>query len=79
MKNDRITYWVIDTTTGKTADIEQIAKDEEWARGLMYCDMDGFAIEEDGTLLLLDECGKYVCCPDGRFDIVFIGLTVSES
>ena len=51
-------------------DLWEIALKEDWANGLMYCDMEGFAIEEDGTLLLLDECGKHAYCPEGRFKIV---------
>ena len=61
---------VIDTKTGEYPDLWEIALKEDWAGGLMYCDMEGFAIEEDGTLLLLDECGKHVYCPEGRFKIV---------
>jgi hypothetical protein len=63
-------FSVIDNETNELADIAQIALDEEWAKELMYCDMEGFAIEEDGTLNLLDECGAYACCPIGRFKIV---------
>jgi len=33
-----------------------IALREPWAKGLIYCDMDGFAVQSDGSLLLLDEC-----------------------
>ena len=61
---------VIDTKTGEYPDLWEIALKEDWANGLMYCDMEGFAIEEDGTLLLLDECGKQAYCPKGRFKIV---------
>jgi len=61
---------VIDTKTGEYPDLWEIALKEDWADGLMYCDMEGFAIEEDGTLLLLDECGKHAYCPEGRFKIV---------
>jgi hypothetical protein len=28
--------------------------EEPWARGLVYCDMEGFAVESDGSLILLD-------------------------
>ena len=61
---------VIDTKTGEYPDLWEIALKEDWANGLMYCDMEGFAIEEDGTLILLDECGKHAYCPEGRFKIV---------
>ena len=60
---------VVDTKTGEYPDLEKIALKEDWAKHLMYCDMEGFAIEEDGTLLLLDECGRQACCPVGRFEI----------
>ena len=60
---------VIDTKTGEYPDLEKIALTEEWARGLVYCDMDGFAVREDGSLILLDECGNCVSCPPGRFEI----------
>ena len=59
-------FTVIDNNTGKQADQVEIALNEEWADGLMYCDMDGFAIMEDGSLILMDECGKYAYCPEGR-------------
>ena len=65
-----IKFKVIDKKTGKIADTEDIALNEDWADGLTYCDMEGFAILEDGTLCLLDECGKHAYCPDDRFEIV---------
>lgn len=60
---------VIDTKTREYPDLEKIALTEEWAQGLVYCDMDGFAVREDGSLILLDECGNCVSCPPGRFEI----------
>lgn len=63
-------FTVLDTKTGKEADTYKIALKEEWAKSLCYCDMEGFAVEEDGTLLLVDECGKFEYCPEGRFKIV---------
>lgn len=60
---------VVDTTTGKYPDWERIAREESWAKGLVYCDMDGIAIREDGSLILLDECGNCVSCPSDRFEI----------
>jgi len=68
-----MTFSVIDNKTGRKADTYQIALKEEWAKHLMYCDMDGFAITEDGTLVLLDECGGVAYCPNDRFQIVFHG------
>ena len=60
-------FTVIDTKTGKYPDVEKIALKEDWAKGLIYCDIEGFAILEDGDLILADECGNYVDCPLGRF------------
>ena len=60
---------VIDAKTGEYPDLEKIALTEEWAQGLVYCDMDGFAVREDGSLILLDECGNCVSCPPRRFEI----------
>jgi len=64
-------FTVIDNKTGKEADIYAIALKEEWANHLMYCDMEGFAIEEGGALILLDECGRHAYCPEGRFTVVW--------
>jgi hypothetical protein len=66
---------VIDLQTGKVLtrdDLEQIALTEEWAKYLMHCDIEQFAIGEDGTLFLLDECGKYECCPPDRFEVYHV-------
>ena len=60
---------VVDTKTGQYPDWEHIARTEDWADGLVYCDIDGIAIQEDGSLILLDECGNCVPCPRDRFEI----------
>lgn len=60
-------FIVIDNKTGKEADTYEIALKEEWAKHLIYCDMEGFAILENGELVLLDECGGVAYCPEGRF------------
>lgn len=65
-----VPFVVLDKTTGKEAGLGEIALYEEWAKSLVYCDMDGFAITQDGALLLLDECGKFEYCPSDRFEIV---------
>jgi hypothetical protein len=62
-------FTVIDRQTGKAPDLATIALNEAWAHNLCYCDMDGFALTEDDCLILLDECGKHVSCPAGRFDV----------
>jgi hypothetical protein len=66
---------VIDLQTSKvltTGDLERIALTEQWAKDLMHCDMEQFAVGEDGTLYLLDECGKYESCPAGRFEVYHV-------
>lgn len=60
-------FTVIDKQTGQEADMERIALDEDWADGLIYCDMEGFAILQDGGLMLMDECGSFRYCPVDRF------------
>ncbi len=62
-------FKVIDTTTERevSADkIEQIAKDYS----LLEMDIDGFCINEDGYLLLVDDCGK-----SAYVDVEKYGLT----
>ena len=72
------TFTVIDNKTGKEADCGKIALHEEWAKGLCYCDMDGFALMQDGSLILMDECGRFAYCPNGRFSIVWDSLYHDE-
>ena len=62
-------FYVFDKKTGKEADVYEIALNEDWAKHLMYCDIDGFAIDQDGTLILIDECGQFTYCPSDRFEI----------
>ena len=63
-------FTVIDNKTGNYPDCEEITLTEEWAKHLCYCDIDCFAITEDGSLLLMDDCGKCAMCPDDRFTVV---------
>ena len=71
LPNDPMTleFDVADTTTGKYPDWERITIEEPWANRLVDCDMDGIAIREDGSLILLDEYGNCVSCPPYRFEI----------
>ena len=66
-----MTFNVIDPKTGEYPDLEHIARTEEWAKNLIPCDMEGFCINEDGNLLLMDECGNYAYCPPDRFQVIF--------
>ena len=66
-------FTVLDLLTGQPPDVEKIARTEEWASELVYCDVEGFAMLEDGGLILCDECGNYAFCPTDRFWVVFNG------
>ena len=72
----KVSFSVIDNKTGEYPDLYDIALKEDWAKGLMYCDMEGFSINEDGQLILSDECGKFVYCPSDRFTVVFEDIIV---
>ena len=63
-------FAVIDKQTKKEADEYKIVLEEDWVKDLCYCDIDGFAITQDGNIILLDECGKYTYCPYDRFEII---------
>jgi len=62
-------FKVIDLKTGKEPNIEEIALKEDWAKHLVFCDLDGFYLSEDGSLILADECGNFAYCPPNRFEI----------
>lgn len=70
-------FTIIDNTTGNYPDCEKIALEEDWAKGLIYCDIDTFAITEDGNLILMDDCGNSAYCPADRFTIVFEKTIIS--
>lgn len=65
-------FRVIDSKTGKEADTYEIALHEDWAKHLIYCDIDGWAIGDDGSLMLLDDCLRAAYPPDReRFKVVW--------
>ena len=64
-------FTVIDKNTGKYPDTYSIARRCSWAKHLVYCDIDGFALTEDGQLVLMDECGNIAYCPNDRFEIIW--------
>ena len=64
-------FTVIDNETGNYPDCEKIALTEEWAKNLIHCDIDTFAITEDGSLILMDDCGNCAYCPADRFIAIF--------
>lgn len=66
-----MTFTVIDKKTGKYPDTYSLARRCKWAKNLIYCDVDCFALTEDGQLILMDDCGNVAYCPRDRFEIVF--------
>jgi hypothetical protein len=73
---------VIDKQTGGKTDwkqLRQIALTEQWAENLVYSDIDCFALDQDGCLMLLDECGNYAYPPEDRFEIRHHGEYDGES
>lgn len=67
-------FTVIDVRTNAAPDLKQIALYEPWAKKLVWCDMEGFYLDEYGGLLLADRCGNYAICPEGRFEVRFSNL-----
>lgn len=66
-----MTFKVIDKKTGKEADTYEIALHEEWANNLIYCDIEGWFIGEEGELILADECGNFAYADRDRFMVEF--------
>ena len=63
-----MTFTVIDKETGREVServIREIAKNG----GLMEFDINQFAVTEDGSIILLDECGNYTYCVQDAFEI----------
>lgn len=63
-----MTFKVIDTKTGKEPTerlIENLAK----KGGLMVCDIDQFFVGEDGSLVLVDDCGNITYVDTERFKV----------
>lgn len=65
-------FIVMDRSTGCEVDVNSSEFKSEvlhsdWSKDLTWT---GFALLPDGTLVLLDEYGSYVYCPDGRFEVV---------
>lgn len=74
-------FHVIDKRTGKEPifDHNHIFK-EKWFKesGLIWCDIDGWYISEDGQLALIDDCGKCVWVDQNRFVVVIDEPTVCD-
>lgn len=67
-------FKVIDNRTGKEPiyDFNHLFK-EKWFKesGLIYCDISGWTIDEEGFLALSDDCDNMAYPPSERFSVVF--------
>ena len=67
-------FRVIDNRTGKEPiyDFNHLFK-EKWFKesSLIYCDISGWGIDEDGYLFLIDDCNNMAYPPSERFSVVF--------
>lgn len=66
MPDPKPLFEVINSETGeivKDEELEGICLTEDWAKYLIYCDIDGWYINQYGDLALLDECGNYAFPP----------------
>lgn len=67
-------FKVIDNRTGKEPiyDFNHLFK-EKWFKesALIYCDISGWGIDEDGYLFLIDDCNNMAYPPSERFSAVF--------
>ena len=74
-KSKQVQFTVIDKRTGKEPifDHNHIFK-EKWFKqsNLIYCDLEGWVISEDGVLMLADECGNIGYPPSDRFEVRFL-------
>lgn len=64
-------FKVWDKLHDREPDIGQLALEEDWAMTLIYCDMEGWFVDPNGQLILVDECGSYAFPPEGRFDVLW--------
>jgi hypothetical protein len=69
-----MTFIVIDKRTGQEANEYKVAlrARKKWAKDLMVDDLEGWALQQDGTLILCDECGNFAYPPQKRFEVKVI-------
>lgn len=57
-----MSFQVLDKTTMGKVDLDDFIKLAK-NNGLMQFDLEGFALQEDGTLLLCDKCSRFTYVP----------------
>jgi len=70
MKNDTVHFRVL-LKNGDIPDIVQIAQNFDWAKDLMWMDMECFLIDENGYVYLSDEMGSFVWADQDMFRVEF--------
>ena len=74
-KDKPVQFRVIDNKTGKEPiyDHNHLFK-QKWFKNsnLIWCDISCWAIDEEGNLMLVDDCDNIAYPPQDRFDVVFI-------
>ena len=63
-----MTFTVIDKETGREVS-DDVAQKIAKNGGLMEMDINQFAVCEDGSIILLDDCGNIAYCDQGAFGI----------
>ena len=67
-------FEVIDPRTGGAPifDFNHVFR-EKWFKNssLIYCDIAGWCIDEEGNLFLIDDCDNIAYPPAGRFRVVY--------
>ena len=62
-------FKVIDTWSGREANISELTE-ENWVSDRLYIyEIDGWWVSEDGNLILMDDCGKFAYAHMERFKI----------
>ena len=61
-------YEIIDTRTGERANAYELVQ-EPWAEKTRGCGWPALAIDEDGDVMLTDDCGNYDMVPEGRAEV----------
>lgn len=61
-------YEIIDTRTGERAKARMLVQ-EPWAEKTQGCGWPALAIDENGDVMLTDDCGNYDMVPEGRVEV----------
>lgn len=74
-KGEPVQFKVIDKKTGKEPifDFNHLFK-MKWFKqsNLIWCDISCWAIDEDGNLMLVDDCDNIAYAPQDRFEVVIL-------